>query len=74
MCLIPRYGFTYRPRTDGRTGRWLAAPSESRRSAATLPPPPLPSVCLPVTDAGRRTADGWLINAGPLQFRAAADG
>ena len=57
-----------------RTGWRLAAPSGSRCSAATLPPPPLPSVCLSVTDAGGRTADGWLINAGPLQFRAAADG
>ena len=49
----------------GRDGGWLL-----QVEAVAV----LPSVCLSVTDAGGRTAGGWLINAGPLQFRAAADG
>ena len=73
MCLIPRYGFTFRPRTDGTVaGCSKSKPLQCCHLAAATAP--LPSVCLSVTDAGGRTADGWLINAGPLQFRAAADG
>ena len=69
MCHV--FDSTLRLYAQTAHGRTVAGCSKSKplqcchRAAA--------AVCLSLGD-GRRRADGWLINAGPLQFRATADG